>query len=165
MLTLIGTLLGLVGSWAPTVMKYFENKQQNQHEIAMLDLKAKYAAQGAQIDIAKIEAESAAREGESVRTHDAAVDGGQFINGIRASIRPFITYFFFFAFIGIKGYVLFHVTTLGGLSILQALPIVWDADTQAIFASIMAFWFGGRIIERGYGINTGIPKSLNGANK
>ncbi len=165
MLTLLGTLLGLVGSWAPKIMEYFQLKQQQKHELDMLEMKAKYAAQGAQLDIAKIEAESAAKEGESVRIHDSSIDGGWFINALRASIRPVITYLFFATFVAIKLYVLYHVTAVGGLSVIQALPIIWDTDTQAIFASIMAFWFGGRIIEKGYGLNSGVPKALTGTNK
>lgn len=118
----------------------------------MLSIKAQYTRQDTELEIAKIDAQASVNEGTSVRANDSSVDGGHVINALRASVRPIITYCFFALFVTIKILVLYHGIYVQNLSVTQLLPIIWDLETSAIFASIIAFWFGGRIIEKGYGI-------------
>jgi hypothetical protein len=35
-----------------------------------------------------------------------------------------------------------------GTPLSEALNTLWDDDTKAIFAAIMAFWFGSRAVEK-----------------
>jgi hypothetical protein len=35
-----------------------------------------------------------------------------------------------------------------GQSVPEMLDAVWDSETMALFSTIMAFWFGSRIIEK-----------------
>jgi hypothetical protein len=38
------------------------------------------------------------------------------------------------------------MVSFDGMSLAVALPILWDAETQALFAAVMAFWFGQRAL-------------------
>lgn len=141
-----------MGNFLPQVVSYFEKSRDYKHELDMLAIKAQYTRQDTELEIAKIDSQASINEGTSVRTHDSTLDGGKYINALRASVRPVITYFFFFVFVAIKCIALYHGIYIQNLPILTLLPIIWDLETAAIFASIIAFWFGGRIIEKQYGI-------------
>lgn len=146
-LALISPLLGVFTSVIPGVLDMFKQRQENAHEAAMVKLRMDAAAQGVDLSIKLEEAKADANEGESIRQHDAAISGGKFVDALRASIRPVITYVFFFLFVAIKVSALI-VMLQTGLPITVALPAIWDTETTALFGAIMGFWFGSRTIER-----------------
>ena len=61
-------------------------------------------------------------------------------------MRPILTYAFFLLFAAVKIAGLYVMTRFDGMSLAVALPILWDAETQALFAAVMAFWFGQRAL-------------------
>ena len=62
---------------------------------------------------------------------------------LRASVRPVITYGFFFLLVGIDAVIAYKGLTTG-VDFVQLAEQLWDNETQALFASIIAFHFGGR---------------------
>lgn len=151
MLTLLSPFLGILGSLLPSVVRIFERKQEIQYELEMNKMKMEAAIQNAQIQIAVEDAKADVADAQSVRSFDNNVDGGRFINALRASIRPVITYVFFLLFIAVK-IAAAYVMISTGQSIPEMLKAVWDADTAALFGTIIAFWFGARVMEKmGYG--------------
>jgi hypothetical protein len=147
MLALLSPLLGLVGSLLPSIVNMFERKQELQHEIELTKIKLDAARQEAQLQVMVEESKADTAEEQSVRSFDNNVDGGKFINALRASIRPVITYVFFAMFLAVKisaAYVMIH----NGTSIPEMLKAVWDTETMALFSTIMAFWFGSRVLEK-----------------
>jgi len=80
---------------------------------------------------------------ETIHEHDASLDGGSFINGLRASVRPVITYLFMALFISVE--VTTYVLLIKkGMSPGDALVASWNDQIMAMWAAILAFWFGGR---------------------
>ena len=76
--------------------------------------------------------------------HDTALgQQGGFINSLRAFVRPFITYVFVLTFIGIKVVLVWQAIQMDA-DLNQAINIVWDDETEALFAAIISFWFGSR---------------------
>jgi len=73
--------------------------------------------------------------------------GVKFIDGLRGSVRPVITYAFFglFIFVEVSAYL---ALTAQGISALDAADATFDEDTRALFAAVISFWFGGRAINR-----------------
>jgi hypothetical protein len=118
-------------------------------ELAKLQLEVGMQNAQVQMDIADANADIA--DAQSVRSYDNNVDGGRFINVLKASIRPVITYVFFLLFIAVKSAA--AITMLkSGQSVPDMLTAVWDQDTMALFGTIISFWFGARILEKmGYG--------------
>lgn len=147
MITLLATLASALINLLPMVLKLFESWMNIRKEIKLRELEIDLAKQNLQTqkDIADIYANL--REGESLRSHDAALTSDGFVNALRASVRPIITYVFFALFLIIKAIGIYHVVHLGGIPIGQALPLLWDEPTQAIFGSILGFWFGSRAQE------------------
>lgn len=155
-LTLLSPLLGILGSLLPSIVDIFKRKMELKYEIELTKVQIEASLQSAQISLDIQESKADIADAESVRSYDSNVDGGKFINSLRASIRPVITYSFFFLFVVVKLTQLI-VAVDSGENASAALLNIWDQDTMALFGAIMGFWFGSRMLERmGYG---GIGKS------
>ena len=151
MLTLLSPLFGIVGSLLPSIVRIFERKQEIQYEMEMNRLRMEAALQNAEIQIAIEDAKADVADAKSVRSYDNNIDGGRFINALKSSIRPVITYVFFALFVAVK-IAAAYVMIQQGDSIPVMLNAVWDTDTMALFGTIIAFWFGARVLEKmGYG--------------
>lgn len=147
MLMLLAPFLGILGSFIPAILGFLQKKEDNIHELRMAELRANQIKQQGKIDMAVANITADSIEGKSLRDHDAALDGGKFINALRSSIRPVITYIFFGLFVAVKvsaAYMMFE----HGKTTPDILKAVWDSETQALFATIITFWFGARIFEK-----------------
>ena len=136
MLTLLGSLLGFGSSFLPKVMDYFQDKADKKHELEIM-------VRQAEIQLDKTAIDANIREVETIHEHDAAIDGGSFVNGLRASVRPIITYLFMGLFIGVE-VATYYLLIQQGVAPGDALVAAWSDQVMAMWASILAFWFGGR---------------------
>jgi hypothetical protein len=68
------------------------------------------------------------------------------VDVISNTVRPVITYLFFGMFFIIKLSAMLHVMLHEHVEVLQALPMIWDAETSSLFAAIISFWFGSRAL-------------------
>ena len=101
----------------------------------------------AEIKLDQTAIEANIREIESLHEHDAKVSGGPFIDGLRSSVRPVITYLFMALFLAAEGTAYFLLIT-SGINAADAIHLIFDDEIMAIWASILAFWFGSRSIQR-----------------
>ena len=148
MISLLGTLLGFGTSIVPEVLGYFKQKQANEQELAMLEAKANYANKLSELKIKELDAEADIAEAKSIYAPDANLDSGDFVNALRGSVRPIITYAFFILFSTVKGVTLYTMVTTEGMDLSAGMLAVWDEETQAIFSAIIAFWFGNRAMSK-----------------
>ena len=143
MLTLLGSLLGFVTSAFPDLLGLFRDRQDRMHELAILDRQMEQARLGHQQRLEEIEVQADIAESKALYKHDQPV-GVAWVDTLRASVRPIITYAFFGLFASVKGSGLYVLVTVEGLLFAEALPQIWDPETQALFAAVMSFWFGSR---------------------
>ena len=148
MLTLLGSLLGFATSAIPDVMGFFRERADRKHELAILDRQMEQMRLGHTQRLEEIEVEADIAESKALYKHDAALSTGGWVDGLRASVRPLITYAFFILFASVKGSGLYLLIAVEGLLIAEALPRIWDAETQALFAAVMSFWFGNRTLSK-----------------
>ena len=148
MISLLGTLLGFGTSIVPEILGYFKQSQVNKQELAMLEAKAKYAEQLSTLKIQELDAQAEIEETKGLYAHDRSIDAGGFVNGLRGSVRPIITYAFFILFCTIKGVTLYAMVTTHGMDLSAGMLSIWDDETQAIFSAIIAFWFGNRAMSK-----------------
>ena len=148
MVSLLGTLLGFGTSIVPEILGYFKQKQANAQELAMLQAKAQYAEQLSTLKIKELDAQAEIAETEGLYEHDRSLDAGGFVNALRGSVRPVITYAFFCLFATIKGVTLYTMVNVEGADLSASLSSIWDSETQAIFSAIIAFWFGNRAMSK-----------------
>ena len=148
MLSLLGTLLGFGTSIVPEILGYFKQSQVNKQELAMLEAKAKYAEQLSTLKVQELDAQAEIEETKGLYAHDRSIDAGGFVNGLRGSVRPVLTYAFFSLFATIKGVTLYAMVSTSGMDLTAGLLTIWDGETQAIFSAIIAFWFGNRAMSK-----------------
>ena len=149
MLTLLGSLLGFVTSALPDLIGLFKDWQDRKHELAVLDRQMKQMRLGHTQRLEEIEVQADIAESKALYRHDSALGGSsRWVDGLRASVRPLITYAFFTLFACVKGSGLYLLIVVEGLLIAEALPRIWDPETQALFAAVMSFWFGNRTLSK-----------------
>ena len=148
MFAIIGSLLGFGTSFAPKILETINKKQEQQHELAKMKASAeiKMQMQDSEFDFHKDMA--AHEEHKRLIEHDIAISKETgFFAGLKKGVRPIITYCFF-------GFFLFYKTVLvmealsSGQSLSDISDVIWDEQSQAIFAAIISFWFGSRAIEK-----------------
>ena len=111
----------------------------------MLEAKAQYAAQLSELKLQELDAEADIAETKGLYAHDTALAAkGGWVVGLQASVRPVITYLFMLACLSVKAGMIYSLIGNQGIDWTTALDVAWDAETQALFAAIMSFWFGNR---------------------
>ena len=150
MISLLGTLLGFGTSVVPEVLGYFKQSQANKQELAMLEAKAKYAQELSTLKLKELDAKAEIQETRSLYEHDRSIDAGGFVNGLRGSVRPVLTYLFFIAFAATKGAMIYAMVSNQNIDWVTAVDAAWDDETQAIFSAIIAFWFGNRAMGKAH---------------
>ena len=147
MLSLLGSLLGFGTSFLPKVMDYFQDRSDKAHELQVMEVQIRQQKELASQKLEMVNVEADIREVEALQK-SMQPTGVAWVDGLRGSVRPVITYAFFglFVFVEVSAYL---SLTAAGVSGLDAVNAVWDEDTKALFAAVIAFWFGGRAINRG----------------
>ena len=149
MITLLGSLLGFGTSFLPEVLNYFKRGQEQKHELQRMKMEIELMAKRSEFKIQELDKEAEIKEAEGLYKHDS-VDAGGFINALRGSVRPVITYAFFGLFVAIKVTALISLMSLPEMQLNMALSMIWDDQTAGLFSAIMAFWFGNRAVSKYY---------------
>jgi hypothetical protein len=154
MLTLISTALSFLMGGLPKLMDFFQDRSDKAHELELTKmqtereiqmLKEGYIAQARveEIRTEQITIQTAEKEREALYAHDIAIGQGasQWIINLRASVRPVVTYLFVLLLIIVDIASIWWAWSTG-ISFVEAIPMVFDADEMQILASLIAFWFG-----------------------
>ena len=149
MMTLLGSLLGFGTSFLPEILNYFKRGQEQKHELQKMQMQMELMEKRSELKIEELDKEAEIKETEWLYKHDD-VDAGGFINALRGSVRPIITYAFFGLFVAIKVTALLSFMNQSGVSLNMALDTIWDDQTAGLFAAIMSFWFGNRAVSKYY---------------
>lgn len=167
MLTLLSTFVSFLMGGLPKILDFFQDKSDKKHELALAQMQterelqlaaAGYAAQAKieEIKFDELKTQTASDEKISligaqqaemnaIYTHDIEIGKGasKWMINLRGSVRPVITYGFFFLLVGIDG-VLAYKGLSSGVDFNILADQLWDDETQALFAAIISFHFGGR---------------------
>ena len=167
MMTLLSTVISFLMGGLPKILDFFQDKSDKGHELALAKMqterelelrKAGFEAQERveHINTEQLQIESDAQskqtlitaqqaEMQAVYAHDMSLNEGTsvWVKNLRALVRPVITFGFFFLLVAID-LGLFLYGWNRNTDFVQLADLLWDNDTQALFASIIAFHFGGR---------------------
>ena len=145
---LLGSVLGFGGSVVPAITDHFKTKNEQKFELQKMEKMAELRAAGFDHEMRMFETQAADKEHERLIQHDISINQGTgFIAGLQKSVRPIITYCFFGLFAVIEVTLLMEAMEKG-TDFSEAINILWDDDTKAIFAAIISFWFGSRAIDK-----------------
>jgi hypothetical protein len=167
MLTLLSTIVSFLMGGLPKILDFFQDRADKKHELDLARLQTErelqmlergYAAQAKveEIRLDQIQSQGEAQtqqaligaqqaEMQAIYAHDTSLNEGtsRWMKDLRASVRPVITYGFFFLLVAID-VGLFVYGWNQGVSFKDLSEMLWDAETATLFASIIAFHFGGR---------------------
>ena len=155
MLTIIGALLGLLGSLAPEILKFFNQKKDQQHEREMYKLQMEGWRLQGDIKLAEINATADVAETTALyKSAEIKMSGWKFIDGLislyNSSVRPTITYLFMGTYILVK-YAIYSSYTTAGYSWTQAIQTIWNQEDFAVFSTVISFYFGARFLKYSLG--------------
>ncbi len=147
MLTLLGSLLGFLSSSFPDLLKIYRDNADRKHELAILDRQMDLQRQGHTQRLEEIQVQADISESKALYAHASQPSGVKWVEGLRASVRPIITYAFFILFASVKTAILYKLLEQG-VGVKDGLIAVWNPETQALFAAVMSFWFGQRALAK-----------------
>ena len=148
-MTLLGSLLGFGTSFLPEVLNYFKAGQEHKHNLERMQLEMQLMDKRSELKIQELDKQAEIKETEGLYQHDS-MDAGGFVNALRGSVRPVITYAFFGLFVAIKTVAVLTLLNEQGADLAGALNVIWDDNTAGLFAAIMSFWFGNRAVSKYY---------------
>jgi hypothetical protein len=171
MLTLISTIFSFLAGGLPRFLEFLQDRGDKKQEIELLgmqiqrelelrklgfDAEAKLEEiRSLQLEMEAAHQEFQARLGaqteelKSIYRHDVDIGEGasQWVINLRASVRPVVTYGFFLLLVLIDiGIFIYGINV--GATFIEIASQLWDENTQALFASIIAFHFGGRAFRK-----------------
>jgi hypothetical protein len=154
MITLFSTLISFLTGGLPKLLDFFQDKSDKKHELQLaqmqLDQQMRMQSAGFQaqerveeIRTEQLQIEANVQERQALYAHDITIGQGasQWVINMRAIVRPAITFGLFglLVFVDIFG---FYYAIHTGVAFDAAMNILWDDETQIIWSSVVAFWFG-----------------------
>ena len=160
MMTIISTVISFLMGGIPKIFDAFQDSKDKKHELELArmqterEFKMMEAGYAAQAKVEEIRTEQVQINAD-MQTHmallqhdtESAKGASQWVINARAMVRPGITYgmFLLLLFVDIFG---FYYAWKTGVAFDTALNLLWDDDSQQIFASIIAFYFGGQAFKK-----------------
>ena len=163
MFTLLTTVVSFLAGNTPKFIEFFQQKSDQKHELALAQLqmtqqlelqKAGFVAQKDLEEIKfnelKIQTDSdnyQARLSDvsSARLNDTETSKGasQWVVNLRSLVRPAITFGLFAIFLFVELFGCWYAY-YNGVDFKSALGLLWNSETQIVWASIVGFYFGTR---------------------
>lgn len=177
MLALFSAIFGFVAPFLPEAFKFFQRRQDNTHELMMLEMRVKYAAQEHLWRMEEISAHADIAEAKELHKPVPSF-GVQILDKAQASlprwawvpvfwmfslldwvsgmVRPGITYAAFGFYIAYKAALynlMFTVVEPGTLSKAQAIANLWGEQDWAVLTLVLSYYFGLRSYKATFGGN------------
>ena len=153
---ILGSVFGGLFRMAPEVLKFFDKKNERQHELAMfarqceletLRGQQKLAEIGAQreaaIDVGVMDAFNTAIEQQATMVKAA----GGWAASLSASVRPVVTYWVLFVWSFIHVWFAWNAWITGAPPV-EVFKIMMSPDFSALLAGTINFWFLDRTLAK-----------------
>ena len=162
MLSLFSTLGGLLISGLPKLLEFFQNKNDQKHELALarvqMELQLQMMAQGfaaqermEEIRTDQIAMQTDAQMTEAALKHDEKVleKASQWVANYVGTVRPTVTYIFVVELVLVNAFMCWYMYNHPGLiqnidDVVRYSELVFSSDEMAMLGGIIGFWFGSR---------------------
>jgi hypothetical protein len=162
MLSLFSTLGGLLISGLPKLLEFFQNKDDQRHELALarvqIELQLQMMAQGfaaqermEEIRTDQIAMQTDAQMTEAALKHDEKImeRASTWVVNFVGTVRPIVTYIFIFELCAINAWIAYYVYSRPSLvtnmdDLIRVSDIIFSSDEMAMLGGIIGFWFGSR---------------------
>ena len=144
MITLLATIAGFITSLIPEIIRFFKDRLDKAHELQIMDKQIRFSKLGSGRSPEEIQMNRDVVEHLSLySTYKTGIDWVDALNG---TVRPVLAYSFFAMYAAIKIIQYNYITKTALL--VEYIDVIWSIDDQAIFASIVSFYFGQRAFAR-----------------
>jgi len=162
MLSLFSTLGGLLISGLPKLLEFFQNKDDQRHELALarvqVELQLQMMAQGfkaqermEEIRTDQIAMQTDAQMTEAALKHDEKImeRASTWVVNFVGTVRPIVTYIFIFELCAINAWIAYYVYSRPSLvnnmdDLIRVTDVIFSSDEMAMLGGIIGFWFGSR---------------------
>jgi hypothetical protein len=153
---ILGSLLGGVFRLVPEVIKYFDKKNERQHELAMFDKQCDLEKVRGQIRLEEIGAQrDMAVDVGVMDAFKAAIDqqtemakaAGGWVASLSASVRPMMTYYLLLLY-GVAKTASIILAYHAGQPMLEVLKEAWSVDDMALLSGVVNYWILDRTLAK-----------------
>ena len=162
MLSLFSTLGGLLISGLPKLLEFFQNKDDQKHELALarvqVEMQLQMMAQGfaaqermEEIRTDQISMQTDAQMTEAALKHDEKImeRASTWVVNFVGTVRPVVTYIFIFELCAINAWIAYYVYSRPSLvtnmdDLIRVTDVIFSSDEMAMLGGIIGFWFGSR---------------------
>ena len=149
---ILGSLIGGIFRIAPEILKFFDKKNERDHELKMFTL---------QTDLEKVRGEFKLEERyvdhsvsqleaikEAFKEQSATAQASyKWVAALSALVRPMVTYCLFLLYVLVKLSVII-IAVDSGIPWLEVVKNSWTIEDFGLLNMILTFWFVGRSIEK-----------------
>ena len=148
MLTILGSLLGFGSSMLPKLFEFIQDRADRAHELAIIDRQMEQMKLGSSLKLEEINAKADIAETKAIYKHDASIKPATWVDNLRGSVRPIVTYLLLLTFIGIQAAGFYMLVNVEGAAVYEAIMAINSENFQAMLAAVISFWFGSRAMNR-----------------
>jgi hypothetical protein len=128
-------------------LNFFKAGQEHKQKLETMKMEAELMEKRSQLKLQELDKEADIQESKGIYEHDRSIDAGGFVNALRGSVRPVITYAFFCLFVATEIVIMVKVLETGG-DWKDAVELMWSPEVQGLFAAVLSFWFGNRAVSK-----------------
>ena len=153
---IIGSVLGGVFRLAPEVLKFFDKKNERQHELSMFDKQCDLEKVRGQIRMDEIGAQrDMAVDVGVMDAFKAAIDqqtemvkvAGGWVASLSASVRPMMTYYLLILYGAAKTAAMI-VAYHHEQSLVEVLKNAWGVDDMTLLSGVVNYWILDRTLAK-----------------
>lgn len=142
MIALLGSFIGLLGGALPDLLKLYRDAADRKHELTILQMQMQQQKQKGAQRLEEIHAQADIAESKALyRTYHTGITWVDALNG---TVRPVLAYAFFLLYATVKTAQFISLDMYSAVALMQ----LWSPEDQAIFASVISFYFGQRAMSK-----------------
>ena len=143
MVTLIASLIGFFSSLVPDGLKFLRDAADRKHEltISLLQLEQQRQGQSSRLEEIRVQADAS----EVRAFYKTWRTGVEWVDALNGTVRPVLAYSFFLLYALVKAW---QFSLLPDAPLPWHLEMLWNEEDRAIFAGIIAFYFGQRAMAK-----------------
>ena len=144
MITLFASIAGFMTSLIPEILRFFKDRLDKAHELQIMDKQIRFSKIAGSKNPEEVQMTRDVVEQLSL--YSTYKTGINWVDALNGTVRPVLAYSFFAMYAAIKITQYQYIATTAVL--VEYLDVIWSIDDQAIFASIVSFYFGQRAFAR-----------------
>lgn len=145
MITLLASMVGFLSSIFPEFVKFWKDKNDKQHELEKLAKQIEISKMDINHRLDQLNYQNEATE--SATLYSTFQSGIDWVDALNGTVRPVMAYSFFALYVMVK-WMQYDTIQAQNAPLIEYLNIIWNTDDQAIFASIISFYFGQRTFSK-----------------